>query len=115
MSSIKITSRGIFEQRRLTLINWEDTLAERNERASARREAQNRDISNVQNWIKDRGSIARNETEYIEQAEDIMSLRRDTDDSALEKVTVMIERLFVRLPRLLRSVRINSCTLGDMV
>jgi hypothetical protein len=61
-------------------------------------------VDNVQSWIKDKGCIARKETEYVEQAKDVMSLEKAVDDSALSNVAAAIERLLAHLPRVLSSV-----------
>jgi hypothetical protein len=46
--------------------------------------------------------------EYIDEAYDVMSLEKTANNSALDTVAVMIERLLLCLPALLSSVRINS-------
>ncbi|KAF2244683.1 hypothetical protein BU26DRAFT_522480 [Trematosphaeria pertusa] len=82
-----------------TLLSEYDALAERNEHAFARCEARGRDMANVRNWLADNGSIARKETEYIDTAEDTMTLEKDASDIALNAVAVSAEQLLMRLPR----------------
>ncbi|KAF2823776.1 hypothetical protein CC86DRAFT_298332 [Ophiobolus disseminans] len=80
-----------------------DSLVERNERTFARQEGRSRDLTNVRNWLSDKGSIARKESEYIENSTDLMTLEKPAEDSALDGAAGMIERVLMRLPRLLSS------------
>jgi hypothetical protein len=61
-------------------------------------------VSNVQNWLSEKGCIARAETDYIDQASDIITLEDATSDSALDGVALMIERVLMRLPGMMSSV-----------
>lgn len=61
-------------------------------------------MANVRNWLADNGSIARKETEYIDTAEDTMTLEKDASDIALNAVAVSAEQLLMRLPRAWTSV-----------
>ncbi|KAF2662017.1 hypothetical protein K491DRAFT_586357, partial [Lophiostoma macrostomum CBS 122681] len=80
-----------------------DVLVDRNERAFARRKAKRRNLANIRRWLEDKGSIARKETEYSEQSDDVMSLEHTTSDSLLDSVAIGIEKLLMRLPGLLSS------------
>ncbi|KAI0549743.1 hypothetical protein F4679DRAFT_584206 [Xylaria curta] len=60
-------------------LNDYDAYLERYQRASSFDAAPSRTISNLQNWVDGTGCIARNETAYLEHAEDLFSLATSED------------------------------------
>ena len=50
-----------------------------------------RDISNIQNWLKDNGCIAREEAEYLQDERDLMSLGTFGMDIAVARMEGPVE------------------------
>lgn len=79
-------------------IHSTDALSERNAQAFARDQAKERDVVNLQNWLANTGSVARQETDYIGKKRDLMSIGNTTTDSALDAVSGKVERILTCLP-----------------
>lgn len=60
-----------------------------------------RDLENLRNWIDNKASVARDETAYLHQSKDLMTIISPRDD-ALGRLTPVTERLVAGLYRLLR-------------
>jgi hypothetical protein len=61
--------------------------------------AKQRDIRNLQNWVKNTGCIARDETMYLDQGFDLMALETRTIDGALHRLQGPLEDLAAWLSR----------------
>jgi len=73
-------------------------------RVFARNEVKKMDAANVQGWLADNGCIARQETEYIDRSDDVMTLQGSGNDFALDAVARPVEQLLLRLPTRLTTV-----------
>ncbi|KAM4057150.1 hypothetical protein HRG_014836 [Hirsutella rhossiliensis] len=67
-----------------------DALVERNRRVIGFEAASRRDITNLRNWVDGNGCIAREETAYLAQTEDLLSVAV-TDDSAMTWIGALVE------------------------
>ncbi|KAI1504694.1 hypothetical protein F5X99DRAFT_370710 [Biscogniauxia marginata] len=83
-----------------------DALIERNRRMLSFETATNRDVANLQNWIDGNGCIAREETAYLEQGEDLLTVASPNDSAIIwlgllvEKGRVYLRERFGQHPRL---------------
>jgi hypothetical protein len=66
--------------------------------------APQRDIRSLQNWVNGNACISREETEYLEHEEDLMTLA-SLGDSAMRKIESWVEDMFIRFYRGFRKVR----------
>lgn len=62
-----------------------------------------RDIENLQNWVDNKASVARDETAYLYKPRDLMTILLPRDD-ALARLTPLTERVVSGLYRLLKKV-----------
>jgi hypothetical protein len=84
-----------------------DLLVKRNQEILATESPKPRDILNLQNWLKDDGGIARDETKYLLDRDDLMALDTLLKDEGLRRLQETLEdvawwlvKKFRRLARL---------------
>ena len=65
-----------------------DDLIERTRKALKRDNASTHSIGNLKNWLDDSACLARDETDYLSQAEDLMAIASTADD----KIPSLLQR-----------------------
>lgn len=83
-----------------------DALLERNHRILSFKAPKPRYTSALLNWINGNGSIARDETAYLTQSNDLLSLTY-LEDNALVGLEIIVEKGLVRLQKCLGQVSIE--------
>ena len=86
------------------LIRFTDSLVERNHRMLGFENAKYRHISSLQSWLEGNGCIARAETAYLQQGEDLVTLT-STSDNALDQLEAWIEHAMIWISKNSRIVR----------
>jgi hypothetical protein len=81
-----------------------DTFAERTPRILSLGRAEEKDVQSLQNWLRGTGCIAREETAYLAQYNDLLSLA-PVSDSAVVQVEAWVETELTRFCRGVRNVR----------
>ena len=66
--------------------------------------ARSRDVSSLQNWVEGTGSLARDETAYLERGTDLMSIV-SVEDDALGRCEASLENVIVQYFKRFRKVR----------
>ncbi|KAL8662736.1 MAG: hypothetical protein Q9202_004428 [Teloschistes flavicans] len=81
-----------------------DAMLEHNRAIFAAEVPQKRDLANLQNWLDNKASVARDETAYLFKTQDLMTVHSPRDDT-LSRLTPLAERLVSVLCRLLKKPR----------
>lgn len=81
-----------------------DALVKRNCETLGVESAQPRDMLNLQNWLKDNGCIARDETEYLNHDRDLMALGTFTIDRAVDRLQGPVEDIVLWLSKRIRKL-----------
>ena len=81
-------------------------MIERNQRIFSMPSASNRDISSLRNWVEYTGSIAREETEFLDQ-NDILTTSASGNDT-LATVEPRVEDVFIAVHQFLSRVSFLS-------
>jgi hypothetical protein len=94
--------------RDLYLTLWTDALVERNSKILSYIPARPRDIRSLQNWINGTACLARDETTYLTNYNDLTHVTSPCDDGLAERLETWIEDKLVYISSVLRKVRISS-------
>ncbi|KAL9632396.1 MAG: hypothetical protein Q9164_005348 [Protoblastenia rupestris] len=80
-----------------------DAFVDRNRAILARSDPRGEDITNLQNWVENTSSLAEEETAYLSQHVDLMTIHSSKDD-ALARLTPFVERVMRKIYKLLKKV-----------
>lgn len=81
-----------------------DDLVERTDRALRREDASIHSISNLQNWVNDSASLARDETAYLAKAGDLMTLSPMRSNGIPSQLERLIENILIRASEVMGKV-----------
>ena len=87
--------------------SFADEFVERNHRMISFDVAKPRDILNLQNWVKGNACLAREETAYLTNGPDLMSMA-SSDDLALTRLEAWVEDFLIRFHPRFRDVRTSA-------
>ena len=80
-----------------------DAILDRNRRILAFDDPRETDITNIQNWVENTSSLAQDETAYLLQPKDLMTIV-SPQDAASARLTPLLEGVMRTLYRLFRKV-----------
>ena len=80
-----------------------DAIVDRNRRILAFDDPRETDITNIQNWVENTCSLAQDETAYLLQSKDLMTIL-SPQDAASARLTPLLEGVMRTLYRLFRKV-----------
>ncbi len=81
-----------------------DAILDGNRRIVAFDNPRKQDILNMQNWVENTSSLARDETAYLFEPKDLMTIL-SPQDAALAHLTPLLEGFMLALYKLLKKVR----------
>lgn len=93
----------IFVLNPMSLSFYADAILERNRRILAFDNPRKKDVVNIQNWVENTSSLAREETAYLLQPKDLMTIL-SPQDAALARLTPLLEGFMRTLYRVFRKV-----------
>lgn len=80
-----------------------DAILDRNRGILTFHNPRKKDVVNIQNWVENKSSLARNETAYLVQSKDLMTIL-SPQDAAVARLTPVLEGFMRTVYRLFRKV-----------